>query len=421
MASDGHFDIKSFHRSDKRIYAQRESSTTSTTRSSFSQKKWSPLDFHFGKVLGEGLFGKVYVARMKKQSMSQSILTHTDSSIFFDVAIKIMDKQHVLKIKQQRAVLNERNILTKFTAISSPWTIALHMSFVDEHNLYIVMELCTAGDLNLFVKQNQNKMNKATVQYYTAQILNALEHLHSHSVYHGDLKPENILLTSNKKVKLADFGCAVDLNNMTDEAFEFTGTADYTAPEVIKGFIKETAIIQQRIIFAAIDLWSFGCIIYFMFLCESPFHTKSDYLTLEKILAYAGTSVEKCNADDDLKYSIDWPVKQQVPCDAKDLILKLLVTNPKKRIGALDVGDKYCSLWVHEFFCALNSNFVREQKFDYKGDAHETMSKRCHNSTSTNETFNEAETVILSPQEKTFKESEMIDGAEFSKCIEFFS
>jgi serine/threonine protein kinase len=66
------------------------------------------------------------------------------------------------------------------------------------------------------------------------EIINAVEYVHSIGVAHRDLKPSNILLTSDIKIKLADFG----LSNMYREGCKLTspcGSPCYAAPEVIEG------------------------------------------------------------------------------------------------------------------------------------------------------------------------------------------
>jgi serine/threonine protein kinase len=67
--------------------------------------------------------------------------------------------------------------------------------------------------------------------YY--QVLQAVQHCHSHNVVHRDIKPENILLDKDFNVKLTDFGFAKVLNN-NERLYEVCGTPGYLAPELLR-------------------------------------------------------------------------------------------------------------------------------------------------------------------------------------------
>ena len=443
-------------------------------------KSWSPADFYFGKLIGEGLFGKVYHARIKRQSFgspsapsSQRFNDDTNRNRnshampFDHVAIKAIDKQHIIKRKKLQSIMKERKILTMLTHLKSPWATEFHMSFVDRHNVYMVMELGTAGTLYSLVKQKQQKqqqsLNIVSIQYYSGQILCALEHLHSNFIYHSDLKPENIVIMSNScRVKLIDFDCAVDLSETyhnskrstgggsscedmdmdthvdvdvdvdMDLKIDFVGTADYAAPEVIKGSVSEsynnittmaknnnqrTSKHDLRLYyFAAIDLWSYGCLLYFMFVSQSPFHTESDYKTMQRILSFADrnsqdNSVTKKNGEEveveeeqGNRFEISWAIP--ITTISKDLILRLLVPNPLMRLGINSIvreqgkaeieNTRYDTIRQHEFFQEINWDLIQ------------TGSSTCDK--------------IILPEEMELEQdiNKMTDGAKVCNTIEFF-
>ena len=105
------------------------------------------------------------------------------------------------------------------------------------------------------------------------QIADALVYLHSHNVVHRDLKPENVMIMPNGKVKLMDFGIALDttLRKMTWAGLSSTmGTPDYMAPEQVKGLRGD----------ARTDIYSLGAILYEMLAGEVPFPGDNVYATM---------------------------------------------------------------------------------------------------------------------------------------------
>jgi len=156
---------------------------------------------------------------------------------------------------------------------------------------------------------------------YAAEVLEVLQWLHEHDVVHRDVKPENVLISGDGHVKMIDFGTAKLLRNpiklgLDDEdeggkrprrkGFkEFLGTPEYMAPETINN-----KFADQRA-----DLWSFGCFVAMILVGKPPFRGGSDYLTFKRVLAR--------------KYQLP----EGVPVVAADLIGKLLVLEPAKRLG----------------------------------------------------------------------------------------
>ena len=67
-----------------------------------------------------------------------------------------------------------------------------------------VLELCPGGELLKYIRQT-GSFSMPVAQFYTAEIVNALEHLHKKGFVHRDLKPENVLLSSTLHVKLVSY------------------------------------------------------------------------------------------------------------------------------------------------------------------------------------------------------------------------
>ncbi len=122
-------------------------------------------------------------------------------------------------------------------------------------------------------------------QYYTAELINILEHLRNHGIAHRDIKPENLLLDDKYHLKLCDFGTAKFMGEKRSEPEQellerepkgstFVGTAEYVSPEVLLD--KESG--------PASDLWALGCILYQFFAGRAPFKGKTEFLTFNLII-----------------------------------------------------------------------------------------------------------------------------------------
>ncbi len=145
-------------------------------------------DFILVKALSSGAYGKVILARKK----------NTDD--FF--AIKVLDKQKMMEKNVVEYVINEKNILSQ---MSNEFIVRGVYTFQSKKFLYMVMEFMKGGDLSSLLEQ-VGSFDEDTAKYYLAQIVLALEYLHSKGVIHRDLKPDNILIDSEGRIKLTDFG-----------------------------------------------------------------------------------------------------------------------------------------------------------------------------------------------------------------------
>jgi len=240
----------------------------------------SPKDFDLLKVIGMGAFGKVLQVRNRQ---NQSVL-----------AMKVISKR-VLKRKSGYVenVKAERDILTR---VQSPFVVTMHCSFQTREKLFIIMDFLAGGELFLRIGREGIFLEK-TAAFYLAEIILALDHLHTLGILHRDLKPENILLGSDGHVCLTDFGLAKDFGGFATEedesrALTVCGTQEYMAPEMLarKGYGR------------AADYWSLGCIAYEMLSGLPPFQRKRNEgskdlfrkIMQEKVKMPSGSSAEAC-------------------------------------------------------------------------------------------------------------------------------
>lgn len=96
------------------------------------------------------------------------------------------------------------------------------------------MDFLNGGELFYHLRK-ETKFSEARAKFYAAEIILALECLHSNGIIYRDLKPENVILDQWGHLKLTDFGLSKlqkQSNNMT---YTFCGTPEYLAPEIIQG------------------------------------------------------------------------------------------------------------------------------------------------------------------------------------------
>ena len=96
-----------------------------------------------------------------------------------------------LRNQVQRAFL-ERDIMT-FT--ENPFVVSMYCAFETQTHLCMIMEYVEGGDVRTLLK-NIVSLPEEWTQMYAAEVVLALEYLHSYGIVHRDLKPDNLLITS---------------------------------------------------------------------------------------------------------------------------------------------------------------------------------------------------------------------------------
>jgi serine/threonine protein kinase len=98
----------------------------------------------------------------------------------------------------------EREVLS---SIDHPFIVKMHSAFQTRETLCFVMDFLEGGELFFHLREN-GKFTEEQTCFYAAQIVLAVEHLHSKNIMYRDLKPENILLDKEGNAVLTDFGLA---------------------------------------------------------------------------------------------------------------------------------------------------------------------------------------------------------------------
>uniref|UniRef100_A0A8C2Z4U0 non-specific serine/threonine protein kinase n=1 Tax=Cyclopterus lumpus TaxID=8103 RepID=A0A8C2Z4U0_CYCLU len=207
---------------------------------------------------------------------------------------------------------------------NSPWVVQLCCAFQDEHYLYMVMEYMPGGDLvNL---TSTYDVPEKWAKFYTAEVVMALDAIHSMGFIHRDVKPDNMLLDRLGHLKLADFGTCMKMNSAgmvhCDTA---VGTPDYISPEVLKSQGGDGYYGREC------DWWSVGVFIFEMLVGDTPFYADSLVGTYSKIM--------------DHKNSLNFPDDVEISKDAKNIICAFL-TDREVRLGRNGVEE----IKRHPFF-----------------------------------------------------------------------
>uniref|UniRef100_A0A8C4I523 Rho-associated protein kinase 2 n=1 Tax=Dicentrarchus labrax TaxID=13489 RepID=A0A8C4I523_DICLA len=264
-------------------------------------------DFDRVKVIGRGAFGEVQLVRHKA---SQKVY-----------AMKLLSKFEMIKRSDSAFFWEERDIMA-FS--NSPWVVQLCCAFQDEHYLYMVMEYMPGGDLvNL---TSTYDVPEKWAKFYTAEVVMALDAIHSMGFIHRDVKPDNMLLDRLGHLKLADFGTCMKMDSTgmvhCDTA---VGTPDYISPEVLKSQGGDGYYGREC------DWWSVGVFIFEMLVGDTPFYADSLVGTYSKIM--------------DHKNSLNFPDDVEISKDAKNIICAFL-TDREVRLGRNGVEE----IKRHPFF-----------------------------------------------------------------------
>ncbi|XP_042358929.1 rho-associated protein kinase 2-like isoform X2 [Plectropomus leopardus] len=266
-----------------------------------------PEDFEKVKLIGRGAYGEVQLVRHKA---SRKVY-----------AMKQLSKFEMIKRSDSAFFWEERHIMA-FS--NSPWVVQLCCAFQDDRHLYMVMEFMPGGDL-VTLTMNYDIPEK-WARFYTAEVVLALNAIHTMGFIHRDVKPDNMLLDQHGHLKLADFGTCMKMDSTgmvhCDTA---VGTPDYISPEVLQSQGGDGYYGREC------DWWSVGVFIYELLVGETPFYAESLVGTYGKIMNH--------------KNSLVFPDDIEMSQNAKDLICAFL-TDRKVRLGRNGVDEIKC----HPFF-----------------------------------------------------------------------
>ncbi|CAO3621709.1 unnamed protein product [Mucor fragilis] len=246
-------------------------------------------DFIIKQTVGTGSSARVHLAKSKVNGKYY--------------AIKAISKKDLVSKRQVEHANNERDVLG---SVSHPFLVKLWGSFQSESHVFLVMDYVPGGELFRQLRKRKT-FTEDEARFYAAEVVLAIEYLHSINIAYRDLKPENILIDRQGHIKITDFGFA---KRVVDRTWTVCGTPDYLAPEIIRsqGYTK------------AVDWWSLGVLIYELITGNPPFTAKNPIDQYQRIL--------ECD--------ITFPSNMSL--EVIDLLQNLLKTKASERFGNLKNG-----------------------------------------------------------------------------------
>jgi len=229
----------------------------------FRDAKGSPMsqkDFDILVRVGKGGMGKILKVR------------HRASNQIY--AMKVQKVASLIENDQLERAKTEMQILT---TLDHPFLVQLHFCFEDQNQICMCLDFCAGGDLFHHLKRIKGRrLHYKDAGFYIAEIILALEYLHSREIVHRDLKPENILLCVDGHLKITDFGLSKtsvsSIAGSDDDhgtrATSLVGTKEYVSPE----------IIQHQPYGQAVDWWAVGVLFYELLTGRPPFDSRENDL-----------------------------------------------------------------------------------------------------------------------------------------------
>uniref|UniRef100_UPI00358EB8D6 ribosomal protein S6 kinase alpha-5 isoform X2 n=1 Tax=Myxine glutinosa TaxID=7769 RepID=UPI00358EB8D6 len=275
-------------------------------------------NFELLKVLGTGAYGKVFLVR--------KLSGHDAGKLY---AMKVLKKASIVqKAKTAEHTRTERQVLEHIR--QSPFLVTLHYAFQTDTKLHLILDYVSGGELFTHLYQREH-FTEEEVRIYVAAIALALEHLHKLGIIYRDIKLENILLDGDGHVVLTDFGLSKEfVTEGNERAFSFCGTIEYMAPEIVKGGHAGHG--------KAVDWWSLGVLMYELLTGASPFTVEGEKNNQAEI----SRRILRSNP----------PFPPEISTTARDLMERLIVKDPKKRLGS--GHDGMDEIKKHAFFQGLD-------------------------------------------------------------------
>ena len=253
--------------------------------------------FEIIEEVGSGSFGKVFKVQKK----------HSDEVY----ALKSLNKTTLRQRKQLKYAIAECKILK---SIRHPFILPLFWAFQSDTHLFMVLEFCALGDFSKLLSYVHH-LTVPQAKFYIAEIILAIEHLHSLDIVYRDLKPQNILLDNFGHLRLADFGLAKENVTQDNPAMSFCGSPAYLPPE----------LLAQSGVWKPADIYCIGANLFEMLTGDPPFFNENINVLYHRI------------ANDSLKFP------ENFNADAKNFITGVMKRNPDERLKMDEVK-------AHEFF-----------------------------------------------------------------------
>lgn len=271
------------------------------------------LDTDSGNGVSVGCFRVCQPSRKNAKKKPSRHLSITTQYAMKSIILDRVSDMFLEELKNEIGILRD---------LDHPNIVKAYDIFHKKSQIYVIMELCSGGDL--WSRVPYLEKNAVLV---VKQLLSAVAYMHKQEIIHRDLKPENIMFENNSpqaEIKVLDFGLSKKFQP-GEKLTRGVGTIYTMAPQVL-----------QHVYTSQADLWSVGVIAYVLLCSQKPFQGSSRRSVINKIM--------KCN------YHFNYRAwKQRISPEAKELVSELIVLDPKKRLTAEEALG-------HQWFKKQSSN-----------------------------------------------------------------
>ena len=312
-------------------------------------------DYIIKTRLGVGSYGTVYKVCKK---------TTVKIYVIKQISLLGLTEKEILEYKSEAKLLS---------SIKSNYVVKYFDSFIDNHNLNILMEYCDGGDLYQYLEKNKKKkikLKEKTIWQIFIQMLIGLNSIHKKKILHRDIKSQNIFLTKNLDIKIGDLGVSKKLIQ-TNFAKTFIGTPYYLSPE----------ICMEKPYNDKSDVWAIGCILYELCTFNYPFNAKSQGALLLKILNSQPEKIDNNYYSKDLQNMINLLLNKnyELRPSCRDILKMKIILEKAKKYNLINDIMNECD--------NININLLNK-KISFKGNKKENnifekqiniKSKNCKN------------------------------------------
>lgn len=274
-----------------------------------SGKRRIPREVRFGNyvlgsTLGEGEFGKVKLGWRK------------DGKLPSQAAIKLIKRDSIPTGSEKEGKIYRE--ITALKKLRHPNIVRLVEVLQNDKYIGIVLEYASGGELFDYILDHRYLKESLACRLF-AQLVSGVDYMHAKGIVHRDLKLENLLLDKHKNIIITDFGFVNSFHNANNDLMKTScGSPCYAAPELV--------VSSEPYEGKKVDIWSCGVILYAMLAGYLPFDDdpeNPDGSNIARLYHYITHT------------PLTFP--EYIQPTPRDLLRRILVSNPNKRINLKDI------------------------------------------------------------------------------------